>query len=50
MYMYIGRKLNLIFLDFLNFFLMKLVKILLVFGLEELSKGYFLYLFNMCEN
>lgn len=50
MYMHIGRKLNLTFLDSLNFLPMKLAKIPLAFGLEELSKGYFPHLFNTREN
>lgn len=48
--MHIGRKLNLTFLDCLNFLPMKLAKIPLAFGLEELSKGYFPHLFNTREN
>jgi hypothetical protein len=50
MYMYIGRKLNLTFLDSLNFLPMKLAKIPSAFGLEELTKGYFPHLFNTLEN
>lgn len=50
MYMHIGRKLNLTSLDSLNFLPMKLAKIPLAFGLEELSKGYFPHLFNTREN
>ena len=50
MYMHISKKLNLTFLDSLNFLPMKLVKIPDAFGLEELRKGYFPHLFNMREN
>lgn len=50
MYMHIANKLNLTFLDSLNFIPMKLAKIPKVFGLEELSKGYFPHLFNTKEN
>jgi hypothetical protein len=50
MYMHIGRKWNLTFLDSLNFLPMKLAKIPSAFGLEELCKGYFPHLFNRVEN
>ena len=50
MYMHISKKLNLTFLDSLNFLPMKLAKIPDAFGLEELRKGYFPHLFNTREN
>ncbi|XP_062568063.1 uncharacterized protein LOC134230308 [Saccostrea cucullata] len=50
MYMHISQKLNLTFLDSLNFLPMKLAKIPEAFGLEELSKGYFPHLFNTKAN
>lgn len=45
MYMHIANKLNLTFLDSLNFLPMKLAKIPEAFGLEELSKGFFPHFF-----
>lgn len=50
MYMHIAKKLNLTFLDSLNFLPMKLAKIPEAFGLEELSKGYFPHFFNTKEH
>ena len=50
MYMYIGKKLNLTFVDSLNFLPIKLAKIPEAFGLKELQKGYFPHLFNRKEN
>ena len=50
MYMHIANKLNLTFLDSLNFLPMKLAKIPEAFGLEELSKGFFPHFFNTKEN
>ncbi|KAK3105044.1 hypothetical protein FSP39_015966 [Pinctada imbricata] len=50
MYMHIANKLNLTFLDSLNFLPMKLAKIPEAFGLQELSKGFFPHLFNKKEN
>jgi hypothetical protein len=50
MYMHIGKKLNLTFLDSLNFLPMKLAKIPDAFGLKELRKGYFPHLFNTRDN
>lgn len=50
MYMHIANKLNLTFLDSLNFLPMKLAKIPEAFGLEELTKGFFPHLFNTKEN
>jgi hypothetical protein len=50
MYMHIANKLNLTFLDSLNFLPMKLAKIPHAFGLEELSKGFFPHFFNTTEN
>ena len=46
MYMHIANKLNLTFMDSLNFLPMKLAKIPEAFGLQELCKGYFPHLFN----
>ncbi|XP_062620655.1 uncharacterized protein LOC134282247 [Saccostrea cucullata] len=46
MYMHIAQKLNLTFVDSLNFLPMKLAKIPEAFGLQELCKGYFPHLFN----
>lgn len=46
MYMHIAHKLNLTFVDSLNFLPMKLAKIPEVFGLQELCKGYFPHFFN----
>lgn len=46
MYMYIVCKFNFMFLDLLNF----LLKILIVFGLEELCKGFFFYFFDIKKN
>ena len=46
MYMHIAQKLNLTFMDSLNFLPMKLAKIPEAFGLQELCKGYFPHLFN----
>lgn len=48
--MHIAKKLNLTFLDSLNFLPMKLAKIPEAFGLEELSKGYFPHFFNTKEH
>ncbi|XP_034302591.2 uncharacterized protein [Magallana gigas] len=50
MYMHIANKLNLTFLDSLNFLPMKLAKIPEAFGLEELSKGFFPHFFNTKEH
>lgn len=50
MYMHIANKLNLTFLDSLNFLPMKLAKIPEAFGLEELSKGFFPHFFNTKGN
>lgn len=50
MYMHIANKLNLTFLDSLNFLPMKLAKIPEAFGLEELSKGFFPHYFNTKGN
>ena len=50
MYMHVANKLNLTFLDSLNFLPMKLAKIPGVFGLEELAKGYFPHFFNTMAN
>lgn len=50
MYMHIAQKLNLTFVDSLNFLPMKLAKIPDVFGLQELCKGYFPHLFNTKAN
>lgn len=50
MYMHIANKLNLTFLDSLNFLPMKLAKIPDAFGIEELSKGFFPHFFNKKEN
>ncbi|XP_065934895.1 uncharacterized protein [Magallana gigas] len=50
MYMHIANKLNLTFLDSLNFLPMKLAKIPEAFGLEELSKGFFPHFFNTQGN
>lgn len=46
MYMHIACKLNLTFLDSLNF----LPKILTAFGLEELCKGFFPHFFDTKKN
>lgn len=50
MYMHIAQKLNLTFVDSLNFLPMKLAKIPDAFGLQELCKGYFPHLFNTKAN
>lgn len=50
MYMYIGKKLNLTFVDSLNFLPIKLAKIPEAFDLKELQKGYFPHLLNTKEN
>jgi hypothetical protein len=50
MYMHIANKMNLTFLDSLNFLPMKLAKIPEAFGLKELAKGFFPHLFNTKEN
>lgn len=50
MYMHIAQKLNLTFMDSLNFLPMKLAKIPEAFGLQELCKGYFPHLFNTKAN
>ena len=46
MYMHLGNRLNLTFLDSLNFLPMPLAKIPEVFELEEISKGWFPHKFN----
>jgi hypothetical protein len=48
--MHIAQKLNLTFVDSLNFLPMKLAKIPDAFGLQELCKGYFPHLFNTKAN
>lgn len=50
MYMHIAQKLNLTFVDSLNFLPMKLAKIPEAFGLQELCKGYFPHFFNTKAN
>lgn len=50
MMFHVAKKLNLKFLDSLNFLGMKLSKIPKCFDLEEFSKGYFPHLFNTTEN
>ena len=50
MYMHVANKLNLTFLDSLNFLPMKLAKIPDAFGLKELCKGFFPHFFNTKEN
>jgi hypothetical protein len=50
MYMHIAQKLNLTFVDSLNFLPMKLAKIPDAFGLQEVCKGYFPHLFNTKAN
>jgi len=50
MYMHIAKKMNLAFIDSLNFLPMKLSKIPETFGLKELEKGHFPHLFNRKEH
>ena len=50
MCMHIAQKLNLTFVDSLNFLPMKLAKISDAFRLQELCKGYFPHLFNTKAN
>ena len=48
--MHIAKKLNLAFVDSLNFLSMKLAKFPKAFGLDEMCKGYFPHYFNRKEN
>lgn len=50
MYMHISKKLNLPFVDCLNFIPMKLSDMPRAFGLEEMCKGFFPHYFNRKEN
>ncbi len=50
MYMKIAEKLNIRFLDSINFLPMALAKLPKSFGLDELKKGYFPHLYNTTAN
>jgi hypothetical protein len=50
MYMHVAQKMNLTFVDSLNFLPMKLPKVPDAFGLQELCKGSFPHLFNTRAN
>ena len=50
MFMKVGKKLNIQFIDSINFLPMALAKLPKSFGLTELKKGYFPHLFNTFKN